>query len=206
MFFCLYVCVPHACNTCGGQKRALDTLILELQMLWAIPGYYARAGRALDCSAICPFPSEVFYLLLVLLVLLSGFCGLATGPHVVQLVLYQLRHDPHLEVSFLCQEYCFILLYRSGSKPSPVRRHREAPGSQQSPPWTYRLEEDGESILTERKNNYKYSSNGIHNKFNVYCSLRVGFKAKDMQSFSKLSYLKVCLFSFHAQVQWQSPG
>lgn len=29
--FCIYVCVPYACNACGGQKRVLNPLEQELQ-------------------------------------------------------------------------------------------------------------------------------------------------------------------------------
>lgn len=29
---CVYVCMPHACNACGGQKWALDAPELELKM------------------------------------------------------------------------------------------------------------------------------------------------------------------------------
>lgn len=31
--FCLHICVPHACSVQGGQKRSLDPLELELQMI-----------------------------------------------------------------------------------------------------------------------------------------------------------------------------
>ena len=32
-FVCSYVSAPHACSTCGGQKRALDPVRQELQMV-----------------------------------------------------------------------------------------------------------------------------------------------------------------------------
>lgn len=33
VFACMYDCTPHMLDACGGQKRELDHLGLELQML-----------------------------------------------------------------------------------------------------------------------------------------------------------------------------
>lgn len=53
------VCALHTCNAYGNQKRALETLGLELQVFvsWKLNlGSFARAASVLHCCEISPIP------------------------------------------------------------------------------------------------------------------------------------------------------
>lgn len=57
--------VHHTCtDACGGQRRVIGSLELELQMLWVLrtkSKSSARAESALNCLALFPV-SRIFYM------------------------------------------------------------------------------------------------------------------------------------------------
>lgn len=66
-FVCIYVKVPHVCSACGGQKRALHPLHLELRWLWATRWVLGtelwlsgRAASSLNCWASTPASLDSF--------------------------------------------------------------------------------------------------------------------------------------------------
>ena len=48
-----YVCAPHACLPCRVQKRSLDSLELELQMITELVRVLWRKTELIDCVCVC---------------------------------------------------------------------------------------------------------------------------------------------------------
>lgn len=64
----VYVCIAYECNTCGGQKRVLDALELELQTTVGYHvdtgnrlGSYGRTASAFNCRASSPVLAWLSY-------------------------------------------------------------------------------------------------------------------------------------------------
>lgn len=91
----VYVCIAYACSTCGGQKRVLDALKLELQ---TTVGYHVDTGnrlgsdgktaRAFNCWASSPVLAWISYMSTKDLNSALHACTSALNPWAISLITH----------------------------------------------------------------------------------------------------------------------